>query len=91
MQNTQEKLDYLSKLAPRDYLMKSGVMGALLPAMDACLFSKPEDPVSFIALYLLRHGKGYSKEAAPIRIEPEDLTGGEETEVQIADTQVAGS
>eukprot|EP00913_Durusdinium_trenchii_P027457 g25752.t1 len=37
------------------------VIPALLPALEACQRDRPEDPIEFIAFYMLRHSKQYSK------------------------------
>merc|ERR1712079_509795 len=48
------------KLPTKEYLYRN-VLPALLPALEACQRDRPADPIEFIAFYLLRHSKGYSK------------------------------
>lgn len=47
-------------LPPKEYLYRY-VNPALLPALEACQRDRPEDPIEFIAFYMLRHSKQYSK------------------------------
>eukprot|EP00927_Polykrikos_kofoidii_P079318 TRINITY_DN76100_c0_g1_i1.p1 TRINITY_DN76100_c0_g1~~TRINITY_DN76100_c0_g1_i1.p1 ORF type:complete len:555 (-),score=121.48 TRINITY_DN76100_c0_g1_i1:77-1741(-) len=56
----QEKPDAMKKLPPKEYLYRT-VIPALLPALEACQRDRPADPIEFIAFYLLRHPKQYSK------------------------------
>jgi len=47
-------------LPPKEYLYKN-VIPALLPALEACQRDRPADPIEFIAMYMLRHPRQYSK------------------------------
>lgn len=47
-------------LPPKEYLYRN-IIPALLPALEACQRDRPEDPLEFIAFYMLRHSKQYSK------------------------------
>ncbi|CAJ1371640.1 unnamed protein product [Effrenium voratum] len=47
-------------MAPKEWLYRN-VIPALLPALEACQRDRPEDPIEFIAFYMLRHSKQYSK------------------------------
>jgi len=49
-----------TELAPKEYLYRN-VIPALLPALEACQRDRPADPIEFIAFYMLRHPKQYSK------------------------------
>mmetsp|Transcript_66075 Transcript_66075/g.166608 ORF Transcript_66075/g.166608 Transcript_66075/m.166608 type:complete len:552 (+) Transcript_66075:68-1723(+) len=48
------------KLPHKEYLYRN-VIPALLPALEACQRDRPADPIEFIAFYMLRHSKQYSK------------------------------
>lgn len=48
------------RLPPKEYLYRN-IIPALLPALEACQRDRPADPVEFIAFYMLRHSKQYSK------------------------------
>lgn len=48
------------RLPPKEYLYRN-VLPALLPALEACQRDRPADPIEFIAFYMLRHSKQYSK------------------------------
>jgi len=50
----------LKALPPKDYLYKT-VIPALLPALQVITRDRPPDPVTWLALYLLRHPKEYNK------------------------------
>lgn len=50
----------LAPLPPKEYLYHN-VIPALLPALEACQRDRPADPLEFIAFYMLRHSKQYSK------------------------------
>mmetsp|Transcript_67835 Transcript_67835/g.196221 ORF Transcript_67835/g.196221 Transcript_67835/m.196221 type:complete len:554 (-) Transcript_67835:193-1854(-) len=45
---------------PKEYLYRH-VLPALLPALEVCQRDRPADPIEYIALYMLRHSKQYSK------------------------------
>mmetsp|Transcript_101152 Transcript_101152/g.179582 ORF Transcript_101152/g.179582 Transcript_101152/m.179582 type:complete len:551 (-) Transcript_101152:105-1757(-) len=47
-------------MPPKEWLYRN-VIPALLPALEACQRDRPEDPIEFIAFYMLRHSKQYSK------------------------------
>lgn len=47
-------------LPAKQYLYKN-IIPALLPALEACQRDRPADPIEFIAFYMLRHPKQYSK------------------------------
>lgn len=47
-------------LPPKEYLYRN-VIPALLPALEACQRDRPADPLEYIAFYMLRHSKQYSK------------------------------
>lgn len=49
-----------ASLPPKEYLYRN-VIPALLPALEACQRDRPADPLEFIAFYMLRHSKQYSK------------------------------
>mmetsp|Transcript_136626 Transcript_136626/g.237534 ORF Transcript_136626/g.237534 Transcript_136626/m.237534 type:complete len:544 (-) Transcript_136626:63-1694(-) len=55
-----DKPQALDKLPPKEYLYRT-VIPALLPALEACQRDRPADPIEFIAFYMLRHPKQYSK------------------------------
>lgn len=48
------------KLPPKEWLYRN-IIPALLPALEACQRDRPADPIEFIAFYMLRHPKQYSK------------------------------
>jgi len=48
------------RLPHKEYLYRN-VIPALLPALEACQRDRPSDPIEFIAFYMLRHPKQYSK------------------------------
>jgi len=52
--------DALKKLPPKEYLYQT-IIPALLPALEACQRDRPSDPIAFLAFYMLRHPRGYSK------------------------------
>lgn len=52
--------DVLKSLDPKEYLYRT-VTPALLPALEACQRDRPENPIEFIAFYMLRHTQQYSK------------------------------
>jgi protein dpy-30 len=56
----QEKPEVLKTLPPKDYLYRT-IIPALVPALEACQRDRPADPIEFIAFYMLRHPKQYSK------------------------------
>merc|ERR1712083_737160 len=61
---SQDALDGgAAALPPKEYLYKN-VIPALLPALEACQRDRPADPIEFIAFYMLRHPKRYSKTLA---------------------------
>jgi len=41
--------------------LNRNIIPALLPAMEACQRDRPEDPIEFLAFYMLRHRGQYSK------------------------------
>eukprot|EP00440_Ansanella_granifera_P019030 gb/GFBE01020680.1/.p1 GENE.gb/GFBE01020680.1/~~gb/GFBE01020680.1/.p1 ORF type:complete len:548 (+),score=136.18 gb/GFBE01020680.1/:1-1644(+) len=47
-------------MTPKEWLYRN-ITPALLPALEACQRDRPEDPIEFIAFYMLRHSKQYSK------------------------------
>eukprot|EP00933_Yihiella_yeosuensis_P034811 TRINITY_DN2828_c0_g3_i1.p1 TRINITY_DN2828_c0_g3~~TRINITY_DN2828_c0_g3_i1.p1 ORF type:complete len:552 (+),score=122.51 TRINITY_DN2828_c0_g3_i1:138-1793(+) len=49
-----------SAMPPKEWLYRN-IIPALLPALEACQRDRPEDPIEFIAFYMLRHSKQYSK------------------------------
>lgn len=59
-QETRATAASTAELPPKEYLYRN-VIPALLPALEACQRDRPEDPIEFIAFYMLRHGKEYSK------------------------------
>lgn len=59
-----DKPDALKTLPPKEYLYRM-VIPALLPALEACQRLRPADPIEFIAFYMLRHPKQYSKTLKP--------------------------
>lgn len=52
------------KVPPKEYLYRT-VIPALLPALEVAQRDRPEDPISFIAFYMLRHQKQYTKSIKP--------------------------
>jgi len=50
----------VAPLPPKEYLYRN-IIPALLPALEACQRDRPADPLEFIAFYMLRHSKQYSK------------------------------
>merc|ERR1719399_892555 len=52
------------KVPPKEYLYRT-VIPALLPALEVCQRDRPEDPISFIAFYMLRHQRQYAKSIKP--------------------------
>merc|ERR1711904_717459 len=48
------------KVPPKEYLYRT-VIPALLPALEVAQRDRPEDPISFIAFYMLRHQRQYQK------------------------------
>jgi hypothetical protein len=48
------------KLPPKEWLYQN-IIPALLPALEAAQRDRPVDPIEFIAFYMLRHSKQYSK------------------------------
>jgi hypothetical protein len=52
------------KVPPKEYLYRT-VIPALLPALEVCQRDRPEDPISFIAFYMLRHQRQYTKSIKP--------------------------
>eukprot|EP00929_Paragymnodinium_shiwhaense_P008399 TRINITY_DN112358_c0_g1_i1.p1 TRINITY_DN112358_c0_g1~~TRINITY_DN112358_c0_g1_i1.p1 ORF type:complete len:540 (-),score=145.37 TRINITY_DN112358_c0_g1_i1:155-1774(-) len=59
-----DKPDVMKTLPPKEYLYRA-VIPALLPALEACQRIRPADPIEFIAFYMLRHPKQYSKTLKP--------------------------
>jgi len=51
-------------LPPKEWLHHN-IIPALLPAMESCQRLRPADPIEYIAFYMLRHGKQYSKTLKP--------------------------
>lgn len=47
-------------MPPKEWLYRN-IIPSLLPALEACQRDRPEDPIEFIAFYMLRHSKQYSK------------------------------
>jgi len=47
-------------LPPKEWLYRN-IIPALLPALEACQRDRPADPIEYIAFYMLRHPKQYSK------------------------------
>jgi len=60
----EELAELLKGLGPKEYLYRT-VIPALLPALEVCQRDRPEDPISFISFYLLRHTKQYQKSLKP--------------------------
>jgi hypothetical protein len=56
----QEKPEIMKTLPPKEYLYRA-IIPALVPALEACQRDRPADPIEFIAFYMLRHPKMYSK------------------------------
>jgi len=52
------------KVPPKEYLYRT-VIPALLPALEVAQRDRPEDPISFIAFYMLRHQRQYTKSIKP--------------------------
>ncbi|KEP66935.1 UNVERIFIED_CONTAM: Dpy-30 motif protein [Hammondia hammondi] len=52
--------DEIKALPTRDYL-KATVIPVLLPAIESVTRDRPDDPVSWIAFYLLRHAKSFNR------------------------------
>lgn len=52
------------KVPPKEYLYKT-VIPALLPALEVCQRDRPEDPIAFLAFYMLRHQRQYTKNIKP--------------------------
>ncbi|KFG51855.1 Dpy-30 motif protein [Toxoplasma gondii p89] len=52
--------DEIKALPTRDYL-KATVIPVLLPAIESVTRDRPDDPVSWIAFYLLRHAKCFNR------------------------------
>jgi len=52
------------KVPPKEYLYRT-IIPALLPALEVAQRDRPEDPISFIAFYMLRHQKQYAKSIKP--------------------------
>ncbi|CDI75399.1 Dpy-30 motif containing protein, putative [Eimeria praecox] len=48
------------------YLMET-VVPVLYPALEAVLRDRPEDPLAYLAFYLLRHSTGYSRTATALQ------------------------
>mgnify|MGYP005790215639 CR=1 FL=1 len=48
------------------YLMET-VVPVLYPALEAVIRDRPDDPLAYIAFYLLRHSTGYSRTACPLQ------------------------
>jgi len=59
-----DKPDVLKTLPSKEYLHRA-VIPALMPAIEACQRVRPADPIEFIAFYMLRHPKQYSKTLKP--------------------------
>lgn len=57
-------LEELRALPPKEYLYRT-VLPALLPGLQVITRDRPPDPVLWLALYLLRHPKQYSKVLLP--------------------------
>lgn len=57
---TEESAQDLKALDPKEYLYRT-VIPALLPALEACQRDRPADPIEYIAFYMLRHPKQYTK------------------------------
>lgn len=55
-----EKPEVLKTLPAKEYLYRT-IIPALVPALEACQRDRPADPIEFIAFYMLRHPKMYSK------------------------------
>lgn len=57
----QEKPEAIKALeSHKDYINRA-IIPALAPALEACERDRPADPIEFIAFYMLRHPKQYSK------------------------------
>lgn len=52
------------KVPPKEYLYRT-VIPALMPALEVAQRDRPEDPISFIAFYMLRHQRQYAKSIKP--------------------------
>merc|ERR1711976_28121 len=59
-----DRPDVMKTLPPKEYLYRA-IIPALLPALEACQRIRPADPIEFIAFYMLRHPKQYSKKLKP--------------------------
>jgi len=49
-----------AEMPAKEWLYRN-IIPALLPALEACQRDRPEDPLEFLAFYMLRHSKQYSK------------------------------
>jgi hypothetical protein len=56
--------DAVAALPPKEWLHHN-IIPALLPALESCQRLRPADPIEYIAFYMLRHGKQYSKTVQP--------------------------
>jgi hypothetical protein len=59
-QSAELTADELRALPPKEYLYRT-VLPALLPGLQVITRDRPPDPILWLALYLLRHPKQYSK------------------------------
>ncbi|CAK9000178.1 unnamed protein product [Durusdinium trenchii] len=59
-QERKQASEEAAAMTPKEWLYRN-VIPALLPALEACQRDRPEDPIEFIAFYMLRHSKQYSK------------------------------
>jgi len=59
-QERKKSSDEAASMTPKEWLYRN-IIPALLPALEACQRDRPEDPIEFIAFYMLRHSKQYSK------------------------------
>jgi hypothetical protein len=63
LKSSELTAEELKSLPPKEYLYRT-VMPALLPGLQVVTRDRPADPVLWLALYLLRHPKQYSKALA---------------------------
>lgn len=59
-QERKQASEAAASMSPKEWLYRN-IIPALLPALEACQRDRPEDPIEFLAFYMLRHSKQYSK------------------------------
>lgn len=60
-------------LSDSNYLVET-IIPVLYPALEAVLRDRPEDPLAFLAFYLLRHATGYSRTSFATEAEDDDCS-----------------